>query len=122
MKVFVVEQERKIQCQSCDAMIDPFDFLWTWANRRFRFHQTVSELIKDRRELSEKIDELKRHEKNAKGRLKRAEAKLGEKWVQLTRTSPNGGRTMFMCRHCGQISFKPGKRCWGPDKQPQCNL
>lgn len=126
MKVLVDEQSRMIECRSCNAVIDPFDFLWRWANKRLRFHRTVAHLSDERKELTKMIDELKRQERNAKGRLKRAEGKLGQKWVRLSRKSRDG-EYLFVCRYCGGIRSSPDEllpigQCSWSGKQTQCNL
>ena len=121
MKVLVCEQTRMLECQHCGAQVEPFDYLWRWANRRLNFHRTEVSLISERKQLRSEIAELKRHERNTKGRLKRAEGKLGGKWVRLTRKTPDG-KALYMCRHCGVISAAQSKTCWGLTKLPQCNL
>jgi hypothetical protein len=78
LKVFVVEHSRCLECQLCGATIDPFDFLWKWANRRLNFHQTQQALKDESKALRVEIEDLKRQERNIKSRIKRAKAKIDD--------------------------------------------
>lgn len=69
--VFVVEKTRMLECQQCGQIIDPFDFMWQWANRDRNLQWTRDKLKKDIDELGERLSDMKKEEKNARARLKR---------------------------------------------------
>jgi len=72
--VSLLEETRTVECEDCKRQIDAFDFLWDWAVRRFQFHRTEDILKQQCKQLGEKLDNLKREERNIKSRLKRLKA------------------------------------------------
>lgn len=75
-QVVVYEENREVRCQSCNALLDPFDVIMEYAERERRFHFASEYRKKKQRQLEERIESLKREERNTKARLKRAREKL----------------------------------------------
>lgn len=70
--VIAVEKTRMLECDHCGATIDPFDFIWDWANERVRFRYQNRELQLQCKETQKRLDDLKRQERNIRARIKRA--------------------------------------------------
>lgn len=75
-QVLVHEEPREVRCQSCNALLDPFDVIMEYAERERRFHFASEYRQKKQRELEQRIEALKREERNTKARLNRARSKL----------------------------------------------
>jgi hypothetical protein len=71
-RVYVDEHRRAVECQDCEAPLDPLWVLTQYAYRERRFHFALQTLRQKKRELQKEIEELKREERNAKQRLRRA--------------------------------------------------
>ena len=74
-KLLADEATRMLECEACGMIIEPFDFLWHWANGQQAVEYRVGELRKQERGLYEKIVELKKEEKRIKARLRGAAQK-----------------------------------------------
>ena len=73
-RVRVCQKTRMLKCQQCNAVIDPFDFMWEWANRDRRLEMDIKFLMKSIEKLRVELKELKRQERNIKARIRRAKA------------------------------------------------
>ena len=71
-RVFVVEDTRMLECQSCGKIIDPFDFLMKEAKQQQLFVFEVSHLKNERDRLQKEVGELKQVKRNLKAQVKRA--------------------------------------------------
>lgn len=71
-RVFVVEDTRMLECQSCGKIIDPFDFLMKEARQQQSFVFEVSHLKNERKRLEKEVDDLKRIRRNLKSQVSRA--------------------------------------------------
>ena len=71
MHVVVCEKTRMLECEKCQTMLDPFDYLWQWANKDRNLSWTRDALEKDIESLSTELKEMKRDERNTRSRLKR---------------------------------------------------
>lgn len=72
----VYENARELVCRDCGAVLDPVDFLVRLARVRAHEVSRVQRLRAEERRLLERVDDLKREERNAKGRLRTAERRL----------------------------------------------
>lgn len=75
-QIFVDEQTRTIQCQSCSRVIDPFDYLMKSAKKQ---QNTVFEIEASRKtlgELQEQIQDLRRERQNLKAQVDRLRKKV----------------------------------------------
>jgi len=61
-----------LQCQSCEKIIDPFDFLMREAKQQQSFVFQVGHLKHERDQLHKEVEELKRVRRNLKAQVKRA--------------------------------------------------
>jgi hypothetical protein len=75
-RVYIVKDDRQLRCQSCDAIVDLFDYLWDMANKRVRFKDNLASLRNKCHEVEYVLKDLERQERNARARLKRLNAKL----------------------------------------------
>lgn len=78
-QLYVVEKYRHLECRKCGAIIDPFDFLFSWACEDYHLDANRKHLKKECRRLSDGLKELKRQERNIKARIKRAGHRLKRK-------------------------------------------
>lgn len=76
--VLVDEQNRTLECEQCGQILDPFSYMMGIARGNDHAFDRRSKLQKGIRELSEKVEELKRQERNTKARLRRAKSKIKE--------------------------------------------
>lgn len=74
--VIVDEKEREVYCEDCGKQFDAFEYMLRIARGNDSAWDTRAKLEKEARELAEKVEELKRQERNTKARLKRAQEKL----------------------------------------------
>ena len=70
--VYILERERMLKCRDCGSIINPFDFVWEWAISGEIIKNNRKWLLKEVKRLREKVDELKREERNTKARLRNA--------------------------------------------------
>lgn len=70
----VDQSMRMLKCIDCGITIDPFEFLWGWANRQWVLEYRVDDLQEQAKNLCDRIVELKREEQCIKARLKRAKS------------------------------------------------
>lgn len=75
-QVTVDEQARKVHCARCGDEMDPFRALLDFAQRMQLEGGWLKRLRTEKRSVATRVEELKREERNAKARLKRAHAKL----------------------------------------------
>jgi hypothetical protein len=68
--------KRTLTCRKCKAPLDPFDFLAGLANDHERYSISLQAVKDDLKRATAKLAETKRLERNARGRLKRLQAKL----------------------------------------------
>jgi hypothetical protein len=73
--IIVCEKSRTIECDTCGAAIDPFDFMLRWAKEDRFLEYRMKQLKEELKRLGEKLGKLRRMEKNVKARLRRAGAK-----------------------------------------------
>lgn len=73
--IIVCEKSRTLECDTCRAAIDPFDFMLRWAKEDRSLEYRMKQLKEELKRLGEKLGELKRMEKNVKARLRRAGVK-----------------------------------------------
>lgn len=74
----VDKETRQLQCQACKVWLDPFEFLWRWAQRREVVERRLSGLREEEVQLCARIIELKKEERRVKARLKNANKKIRE--------------------------------------------
>jgi hypothetical protein len=70
--VLVVQATRKLECEHCGAVVEPFDFMWEWANRRLNLEYSRNRLKEQIKRLEKRLEALKREERNVKARISRA--------------------------------------------------
>lgn len=69
---WVDEAARKLKCRDCEVDLDPIDVLATLACRREQLVHHGMRLRSEVEHLSERVEELKREERNAKSRIRNA--------------------------------------------------
>jgi len=69
--VLAVQQTRMLECQKCKAIIDPFDFLFTWAIHDQHLQRTRKALIVEVERIRKDLTEWERQERNIKARIRR---------------------------------------------------
>lgn len=62
---------RKITCNACEAQLDPFDVLLAVARDLDQYKASRAMYEKDAKRAFNRLEELKRQERNAKARLRR---------------------------------------------------
>jgi len=75
--VLVDEKTRMLECDACKQVIDPFDYMWEWANRDRNLAWTREALKRHIERLSQEVAALKKDERNTRARLKRLQGKEG---------------------------------------------
>lgn len=73
--VVVCEKTRMLECDKCEQVIDPFDYMWEWANRDRNLAWQRDIMQKDIKRLNAEIITLKTDERNTKARLRRLNRK-----------------------------------------------
>jgi hypothetical protein len=73
--IIVCEKSRTLECDTCGAAIDPFDFMLKWAKEDRSLEYRMKQLKDELKRLGEKLGKLRRMEKNVRARLGRARAK-----------------------------------------------
>ncbi|KKM92534.1 hypothetical protein LCGC14_1217630 [marine sediment metagenome] len=74
--VMLNEQTRMVECEDCDQIIDPYDYMYGWACGDRHLSSLRKQLRKEIKKLSVKFEALKREERNIKARIRRV--KKGE--------------------------------------------
>jgi len=74
----VCESERSVSCKACGAPLDPITVLVRMAKHRERLMFEGQHLRTEINRLAERVDELKREERNLKSRARRRSAKALE--------------------------------------------
>ena len=69
--VVVCEKTRMLECDKCGQVIDPFDYMWEWANCDRNLAGQRDIMKKEIKRLNADLAELKKDERNTKARLKR---------------------------------------------------
>jgi len=75
---------RIIECKRCGAVLDPFDRIVHMATNERNYFQRLAIVVREWKRLTKSIEELKRRERNARGRVRRWEAKADLTEVKLT--------------------------------------
>jgi transcription initiation factor TFIIIB Brf1 subunit/transcription initiation factor TFIIB len=75
--VLVCEKTRMLECKACGQVIEPFDFMWQWANRDRNLEHTREAMKRDVERLTRELEDLKTDEKNTRARLKRLKEQQG---------------------------------------------
>lgn len=70
--VYVVEETRMLECRSCGAMVDPFDYMWKWACKGTRLTDGIKHLEGELRRMNAELEDLKRQRANLKAQIRRA--------------------------------------------------
>jgi hypothetical protein len=83
--ISVYENERRVECRTCGAQLDPYTILLEYAHSDERWWMTWKEAEKKARQLSDDIPSLERRVKNLKAQAKRAAKKLGHVAVEAHR-------------------------------------
>jgi len=78
--IIVSEHARTVECEECEAVIDPFEFLMDWAKGNSRWEHDLKRLKDECKRIGKRIATLKRLERNAKNRCGK-HMKLPESWV-----------------------------------------
>lgn len=79
-KITVCAQTRTVECDECGAVIDPYDFLESWAKDALRWESSVRSLRLECKFIGKRLAILKRLERNARARCSKL-MKLPESWV-----------------------------------------
>lgn len=69
--VEVDEDERDIRCVSCNARIDPFDYIWKMAIKERNVLFIIADLEKKQKQELEKLEELEKQVRNLKSQKNR---------------------------------------------------
>lgn len=78
--VIICQQTRTIECEECGAVVDPFDWVETWAKHGNVLDHQQKDLAKQVKRLTKILAILKRLEKNARTRVGR-HVKLPDSWA-----------------------------------------
>ena len=68
-------ESRRVYCRSCKQEIDPFTALLVFTNEWTYYKDTLEREQAELKKTRERLDDLKRQERNAKARLTRAKRK-----------------------------------------------
>lgn len=70
-QVHVIEHTRMLECQKCQRVIDPFDFLWQQAQKQQRSVFDIRCTQDEVQRLKAEIADLKREKRNLMASIKR---------------------------------------------------
>jgi len=71
-KILLDQGYRVVKCESCNEIIDPFNYLLEWANGDRNLNTMRTRLKQDIKRHSDRLESLKREERNIKNRINRA--------------------------------------------------
>ena len=74
--VLLNQDSRSLKCRDCGAAVEPFDYLYEAATGDRNLLSTRDALEYEIKNLREKLEELKRLERNIKSRIRTARRKL----------------------------------------------
>lgn len=69
--IWVEEESRMLRCRKCDAVIDPFDFMFQWACKDRALELSRAAFEREIERLRKITKELRREEINTRARLRR---------------------------------------------------
>ncbi|HDL7468071.1 TPA: hypothetical protein PXO03_004110 [Yersinia enterocolitica] len=73
--VLVNEKERTLRCRSCDALVEPFNYILHLCEYENRYVESVKYLRREEKQRRQNIEKLIQIEKNAKSRIRKAGCK-----------------------------------------------
>lgn len=71
LSVYTVEATRMLECRSCGAVIDPFDFLWNEARKQENIAFSVRHLRNEQKRMQAEVEALKKQRANLKAQVRR---------------------------------------------------
>jgi len=75
-KILLIEHKRVIECEQCEKIIEPFDYLWDWANKQQRIKWRIDSAKSEAQNLEEKVIELTKQKRNLQAQVNRLNKKL----------------------------------------------
>ena len=79
--VFVVERTRMLECQDCQKVIDPFDYLMKQATKQQSTAFSIRNAKYEMNRLNGEVEELKRVKRNLQSQVNRLSKKTTTKGV-----------------------------------------